>query len=529
MGLNMSKTINERELVLEGLLEITENNVFSNIAIQQLLSKHQSLDKRSRAFVSHVIIGTLERLMEIDYIINQFSTINVKKMKPIIRNILRSGVYQLKYMESIPPSAVCNEAVKLASQRGFKNLKGFVNGNLRNIARNLEDISYPTDRLSYLEVRYSIPSWILKLWLQEHGLSRSELDLQNLSCFTPDLDTSPERLGQINNGELAMNFEIVERMVQFFHEKHPLTIRTNLSKIQPADLRDNLEKQGIKVGEHSYLSYAFKVSRIDYLAGIEDFQKGNFYVQDVSSMLVAELANPNKDSLVLDLCAAPGGKALHLADKILSAGEYKGLGKKKEYKSTDSGVVLACDLTDKKVALIQENIHRAGFGNVKAVKKDATILEEEFLGKADIVIADVPCSGLGILGKKPDLRYNSSLEQIGELVNLQRKILTNACAYVKSQGTLMFSTCTINPKENQENVRWLLENFPEFKLIPIYEELPAKLRKRAVVQKEMQEGNGEDLERGELILDSIRENTLQLLPGVNECDGFFIAKFRRMQ
>ena len=519
--------INERELVLEGLLEITENNVFSNIAIHQLLLKHQDLDKRSRAFVSHVIIGTLERLIEIDYIINQFSTIKVKKMKPIIGNILRSGVYQLKYMDNIPPSAVCNEAVKLASKRGFKNLKGFVNGNLRNIARNLEYISYPTDPLSYLEVKYSIPSWILRLWLQEYGLTRGDLDSQNLQCFTADLDTRLDRLSKINNDELAINFEMVERMVQSFHEKRPLTIRTNLSKIQPDELKDNLEKQGIKVEAHPYLPYAFKVSGIDHFAGIEDFQKGNFYVQDVSSMLVAELANPNKGSVVLDLCAAPGGKALHLADKLLCVGEYKGLGKNEEYKNTDSGVAFACDLTDRKVALIQENIHRAGFENVKAIKKDATILEEEFLGKADIVIADVPCSGLGILGKKPDLKYNTSLEQIGELVKLQRKILTNACAYVKPLGILMFSTCTINPKENQENVHWLLENFPEFKLVPIHEELSVKLRKRVEVQKEMQEGNEEDLKRNELILDSIRENTLQLLPGVNECDGFFIAKFRR--
>jgi len=481
----MVKATNERELVLEGLLETIENKVFSHIAIQQLLSRHQDLDKRGRAFVSHVIIGTLEHLMELDYIINQFSSIQVKRMKPVIRNILRSGVYQLKYMENIPPSAVCNEAVKLASKRGFKNLKGFVNGNLRNIVRNLEHVSYPTGQLSYLEVRYSVPSWILNFWLQEYSFSN------------------------------------VERMVQSFHEKRPLTIRTNLSKIQPADLKNNLEAQGIKVKTHPYLPYAFKIHGIDYLSGIEDFQKGNFYVQDVSSMLVAELANPNKDSVVLDLCAAPGGKTLHLADKMLCVSEYKELRKNEEYKSTDSGVVFACDLTDKKVALIQENIDRADFRNVKAIKKDATILEEEFLGKADIVIADVPCSGLGILGKKPDLRYNSSLEQMGKLVKLQRKILTNACAYVKSQGTLMFSTCTINPKENQENLRWLLEHFPQFKLVSVPEELNKNLGEK--IANEFY-GMGID----DSLSDPAKGGTLQLLPGINDSDGFFIAKLKRM-
>ena len=457
------KAVSERSLALEGLMNITEKQMFSHNAIHQLLSKHQKLDKRGRAFISHLIMGTLEHLLEIDYIINQFSSIKVEKMKPAIRNILRSGVYQLKYMENIPQSAVCNEAVKLAEAKGFKNLKGFVNGNLRNIARNLENITYPTDKLSLLEVKTSIPSWILKLWLEEY------------------------------------DFNTVEQIAKSFGEKRPLTIRTNQSKITPDDLKENLEKEGVRVEQHPHLPYAFKIHEVDYLESLEDFKKGNFYVQDISSMLVGELINPEKDSLVLDLCAAPGGKALHTADKMRVATLSN------HYVST--GQVLAFDLTDKKVALIRENIARTGFKNIIASKKDATTLDKNLIQKADIIIADVPCSGLGILGKKADLRYNTSLENIKELIKLQRKILSNACTYLKPGGILMFSTCTINPSENIENVHWLLEKFPEFKLLPIHENLSEKLK--------------------DSLNTEIRENTLQLLPNINDSDGFFIAKFTK--
>jgi 16S rRNA (cytosine967-C5)-methyltransferase len=481
----MTNKVNERELVLEGLIDITENKVFSHIAINQLLSKYQGLDKVSRAFISRVIIGTLEHLLEIDYIINQFSNVKVNKMKPIIRNVLRSGVYQLKYMSQVPPSAVCDEAVKITRKRGLTNLTGFVNGNLRNIARNLENISYPEDKLSHLEVKYSIPSWILKLWAKEYTLAGSE----------------------DNSG-----WDIIEKIAKSFQEKQPLTIRVNKSKIAPEVLKANLEACGIVVEEHPYLNYAFKVSGMDYLGGLEDFKRGNFYVQDVSSMLVGELTKPTIDSVIIDCCAAPRGKTLHIADIILESEIHNATRiRKTGYEHTKLGSIFAWDLTDKKVSLIIENTERVGFDNIIVSKKDATILHKEFVEKADIVIADVPCSGLGTIGKKPDLRYNSSAESIEELVKIQRKILANACAYVKPQGILMFSTCTISPKENIENVKWLLESFPKFKLLPVWDELPEKLK--------------EELEK--YSQDNVRNNTLQLLPGINESDGFFIAKFKK--
>ena len=494
--------ITTREIILDGLMDIVENKIFSHIAINQLLSKHQELDKRDRAFVSRVIIGTLEHLLEMDYIINQFSSIKVSKMKPVIRNVLRSGVYQLKYMDNIPPAAICNEAVKIVKKRGPRNLTGFVNGNLRNIARNLEQLSYPTDQMSMLEVQYSIPAWICKCWSEDYNFA--------------DWEGNPD-------------WKKIEKIAKASQETRPLTIRVNVSKIQPKALKENLENHGITVKEHPYLDYAFKISGIDYLEALEDFKEGNFYVQDVSSMLVAELANPSGNDTVLDLCAAPGGKALHLADKMLLVEDLANrIARKSDGKKPEAGMVLACDLTDKKIAVIQENITRAGFGNIKAVKKDATILDEEFVGKAEIVIADLPCSGLGILGKKPDLRYNTSMKNVEELVRLQRKILTNACAYLKPQGILMFTTCTINPKENIENVKWLLEQFSDLQLIPIRDELPSKLKQEIEEQREDQGKDFDFTQNAPLITNHIIQETLQLLPGIHDCDGFFISKFRKI-
>lgn len=458
----MNRPVNERELVLDALIRIIEQNVFSHVALNQLLTKYQYLDKKQRAFITRVTEGTLEHMLEIDYILDQFSSVKVKKMKPVIRNILRSAVYQLKYLDNVPDAAVCNEAVNLAVKRGFKNLRGFVNGVLRGIARNLDQIVYPQERLAFMEVKYSIPAWMLELWLSVY-----------------DEDT-------------------VEKIAASFQQQKRLTIRTNIGRTTPKELQQNLEKEGIKVQAHPYLPYAFQISGIDYLGGLETFQKGDFYIQDISSMLVGELAALQAGDYVIDVCAAPGGKALHLAEKLMAENV--------KYNAEHHGQVEARDLTAEKVAFIQENIKRSGLSNIRARQMDALVKDEDSVGKANIVIADLPCSGLGILGKKADLRYKASKESLAELVSLQRKILTQVCSYVAPGGTLLFSTCTINPGENIENVHWFLEQFAEFQLDDISHRLCQQL------QADVQE-NG----------------CLQLLPGIHESDGFFMARFVRSE
>ncbi len=370
-------------------------------------------------------------------------------MKPVIRCILRSSVYQLKYMDSVPDSAVCNEAVKLAEKKGFRTLKGFVNGVLRNIARNLENITYPDD----LSIRYSMPVWILEQWLKDYD------------------ETT------------------VESMLKDFQMEKPTTIRCNLNVMSREELRASLEKEGVHVEEHPYLPYAMRISGYDALADLESFEKGGFYVQDVSSMLVAHLANPKEGDVVIDVCAAPGGKALHIAQLLHGTGH-----------------VQARDLTDYKVNLIRENMIRSGIKNMTAVRYDATVLDEKSVEQADIVIADLPCSGLGVLGKKTDLKYKMTKETQEELIKLQRQILSNVQSYVKQGGTLVYSTCTIHSGENMENVHWFLKKYPQFELAPI-----------------------ENLLCDELKNSVQEEGCLQLLPGVHESDGFFIAKFRKVK
>lgn len=444
-----------RELVLAVLLEVTRDGEYSHIALRNVLSKYQYLDKKERAFITRVTEGTLEHLIEMDYIINQFSKVKVDKMKPVIRCILRSAVYQLKYMDSVPDSAVCNEAVKLARKKGFGSLKGFVNGVLRNIARNLNEITYPdpADTVSYLSVRYSMPEWILTEWL---------------SCFPR---------------------ETVEVMLEDFLKEKPTVIRCNLSRCSVETLKQSLEKEGVCVDSHPYLPYALCISGYDYLEGLESFQKGMFSVQDISSMLVSHLAAPKEGDSVIDVCASPGGKALHMAELLHGTGHVE-----------------ARDLTDYKVNLIRENIARSGLTNIDAVRWDATVSDASSVETADIVIADLPCSGLGVLGKKTDLKYKMTKETQTKLVLLQQSILSKVQAYVKPGGVLMYSTCTIHEKENMGNVHWFLSHYPEFELASIRQDVCEELKV------------------------SVREEgCLNLLPGVHKSDGFFLAKFRKVK
>lgn len=414
--------VNTRDLVVEILLLVTRDGQYSHIALNQVLEKYQYLDKSDRAFITRVTEGTLERMIELDYITDQFSKVKVKKMKPVIRAIVRSAVYQLKYMDSVPDSAVCNEAVKLAVSRGFGGLRGFVNGVLRSIARNLDSVQYPPEGTKeYLSVRYSMPPWILEQWL---------------AWYTP---------------------EQVEQMLRNFLEEKPTSIRCNLHQISREDLKRKLAGEGVKAEEVPELPCALLISGYDYLGALPSFQEGDFQVQDISSMLVAERANPREGDYIIDVCAAPGGKALHLADKLRG-----------------TGMVQARDISDYKVGLIWDNIRRAGMENIEAVRWDATVLDEESVEKADIVIADLPCSGLGVLGRKSDLKYRMTREGEKELAALQRQILSQVWRYVKPGGKLIYSTCTINREENEENAAWFQAEYPEFRLVSEEQLLPGQ-------------------------------------------------------
>ena len=232
----MTDSVNTRELILGILMEVTKEGSYSHLVIRSVLDKYQYLEKKDRAFITRVSEGTIQYMIELDYIINQFSKVKANKMKPVIRNLLRMSVYQLKYMDSVPDLAVCNEAVKLAKRKGFASLSGFVNGVLRNISRNLNDITYPdekTNKIEYLSVRYSMPEWIVTQWIADYGMEQTK------------------------------------NVLQAFLKEAPLTIRTNLSKITPEELETRLKAEGVQTEkiiceEAPQLDYAFQIFGFDY-------------------------------------------------------------------------------------------------------------------------------------------------------------------------------------------------------------------------------------------------------------------------
>lgn len=439
----MSADVNMREVALGVLLEVLERDSYLSPVLSSALEKYQYLDKQDRAFLARLTEGVVERRITLDYIINQYSKVKTEKMKPVIRTILRMGVYQLRFMDQVPDSAACNESVKLAVKKGFGSLRGFVNGVLRGIARGTDTMDD-----AGLSVKYSMPQWLVDKW------------------------------------ELAYGIERTRAMLASFLENKKTHIRCREGEEER--ILQSLLAEGIQAEKGAYLPYALTISGYNYLRRVKVFQEGGFQVQDESSMLIGECAGIQSGYQIVDVCAAPGGKASHAAEKLQG-----------------TGLVSARDLSERKTEKIRENIKRLGLVNVEVKEWDALTLDEAWRGKADIVLADLPCSGLGVIGKKPDIKYRASQEGIEELRDLQRQILSVVQEYVKPGGILMYSTCTVCPEENQENAAWFSEMF-DFEALSLQKELPEPLK-------------------GELS----EEGFLQLYPGVHACDGFFLAKFRK--
>ena len=456
----MTNTINEREIALDVLMEINEREQYIHVLLNDALRKYQYLEKNERAFITRLVKGTMERRMTLDYVINQVSSVRVNKMKPLIRNLMRMSVYQMMYMEQVPVSAVCNEAVKLAKKRHFTNLGGFVNGVLRNISRQLPAMELPDD----YSVRYSVPQ-------------------------------EPVDMLKASYGE-----ETMKLILESFLKDSKVSAVVNTIKITRTELMERLTAQGIEVTDAPYVENAFIMSDYNYLEEIPEFIDGMFQIQDISSMLAGMIASPSKDFTVIDVCAAPGGKSIFAA--LMMEG---------------TGHVISRDVSEKKTGQIEENVQRLGLGNISVETADAL---EHYLSDeeaADMLFADIPCSGLGIIGRKPDIKYNVSREKLDGIVRLQRDILDSVCSYVKHGGYLVYSTCTLNPKENEENVRYIMEK--GFATVDINDLLPESLVNDAK-------------KAGEKYLDKLHSDAargmLTLIPGVYECDGFFVAKLKRI-
>ncbi|MDE6388430.1 MAG: 16S rRNA (cytosine(967)-C(5))-methyltransferase RsmB [Lachnospiraceae bacterium] len=446
--------INVREVVLDIMLELSKQTEYSNILIASVLSKYDYLDSRQKAFIKRVGEGTIERRIQIDYVLDRFSKVPVKKMKPFIRELLRMSVYQLLFMDGIPDAAVCNEAVKLAKKHRFQSLQGYVNGVLRTVARQKEQIVYPdkqTSYIQYMSVCYSMPDWLVEHFCNAYGR------------------------------------EACETILQSFMKRGAVGIR--LQETIDTQQRENLiglwQQAGVQVNRHPYLPYAVEVQKADGIHNLAGFDEGLFAVQDVSSMLVVEAAGIKKSDTVIDVCAAPGGKALHAAVKLAGTGQ-----------------VIACDVSSYKTDKIRENMERLQMTNVSVREQDARVRDETLVGQADVLITDVPCSGLGVIGKKQDIKYRVTKESMRDIVGLQKEIVANVIHYLKSDGVMMYSTCTMNPSENEEMVDWICREY-DMEPESMAQTMPEELREEA--------GKG----------------YIQLLPGIHGTDGFFIARLRR--
>lgn len=449
-------SVNVRGLALETLLAVMEDGGQSHFVIRETLDAHPEMTQQEKSFYRRLTAGTMEYALQLDYILDTFSKTKTKRMKPVIREIMRMAVFQIRYMDAVPDSAAVNEAVKLARKRGYAGLSGFVNGVLRAVARGITGVAFPSmddDPVQSISIRYSMPPYLVKDWIAEFGPSDAE------------------------------------RICRGFTEKRPVTVRlrgpraAELSECY-SEASETASGTAPAVQKAPYTADAWYVENAGSLAELPEFLDGSIIVQDVSSQIAVRAAGIRPGDMVLDLCAAPGGKSILAADL-----------------TGPTGHVTARDISEKRTARIVENIKRCGLNNIDAVVKDARISDDLM---ADVVICDVPCTGYGDIGRKPEIRYRASEENRNQLIRLQREILRSAVGHVRPGGTLLFSTCTFGHRENQDSVRWLEEEFG-LKPVDLTERIPAEVRDLPGVRETAARG------------------FVQLLPGFARCDGFFFA------
>lgn len=478
------KSIDLRAIALDILTEVVQNGGFLNRLLRQVLDKYAYLDRRDRAFISRICIGTVERMITLDACIDSVSKVPVRKMKTFIRNLLRLSAYQIYEMDSVKEYAICDEAVKLVKKRKFTPLAGFVNGVLRTLIRERERVlsecsdaaGKPSEMYRKLlpeapeYVIYGIPEFVYSLLKQAYPdrvTSICEAFMEH-----GELPTSVHLLRTDRGDVTAQIKDLIDRGILAIH---PCEDRT----VEEAEM--------------------FICPRLDALMEEPIYHEGYFMVQDISSAMVGRLLPLKSGDRVLELCASPGGKTFHAADRLSRI-------------DPDMHPVIACDLSSDKTARIEENrVFYRMEDKVTTCVWDATkpgLLEHLGQEAFDIVIADVPCSGLGMLGNKPDIRHRLKAEDLKALASLQREILTKAASYVKEGGTLLYSTCTLNPGENADQMRWFCEHFP-------FEE-------DSSAEQELKEALGGCGYEG------FKENYgFSLLPGDYPGEGFYLCRLTR--
>jgi 16S rRNA (cytosine967-C5)-methyltransferase len=444
-----------REVALRALRDVDVKASYANLALDSHLTGSK-LEGRDRALATELVYGVTRRRGTVDWAIGQVATRPLADIDPWIRNVLREAVYQIMYMERIPHSAAVDEAVELARQYGHEGVAKFVNGVLRNFLRRRPTLAWPDaqqDPVGALAIQYSYPEWLVKEWTGRFGPESAVL------------------------------------LMEAGNRVPPLTLRINATKGTREEVAEALAAEGVQTEPTPHSPYGLIVHDLtsaSHLDRLKAMKAGLFSVQDESSMLVGPVVAPQPGQTVIDVAAAPGGKSTHMAELMQNQGQ-----------------LIAMDIHAHKVGLINQNARRLGLTCIEGLCADAREVGKIMPDRADAILCDVPCSGLGTLARRPDARWRKTEADVTQLVPIQQAILESAAHAVKPGGTLVYSTCTIEPRENQALVAAFVESHPDFAFDDIRPYLPPSLAADAA------------------------DGWIQLLPHVHGTDGFFIARLKR--
>lgn len=446
---------NPRQLAFIALRNIHRQGAFTDIALDRVLrtAKLQDADRR---LVTELVYGTVRRERTLDALIDQLGQKKAHQQPPDFRTILHLGLYQLRYQQRIPASAAVNTTVELAKDNGFKGLAGVVNGILRQYERLNCDpqfndpLELPPEPVKRLGVLYSFPDWIIQMGIEQLGL------------------------------------EETEQLCQWFNQSPTLDLRINPLRVSIEEVEAAMQSAGVQGQRVPYLPQALRLTgstgAIQQLPG---FSQGWWTVQDSSAQLVSHLLDPQPDHVVIDACAAPGGKTTHIAELM-----------------GDRGKIWACDRIASRLKKLKDNAQRLQLHSIEVCTGDSRNFPQ-FTNCADRILLDAPCSGLGTLHRRPDIRWRTTLETVQELSVLQGELLAEAATWVKPGGVLVYATCTLHPQENEEVIQSFLENHPHWQIEPLSSESP-------------------------FTAFSTPQGWLKVWPHRHQMDGFFIVKLRKI-
>ena len=471
-----------RELALKILYKIDKEKAYSNIVLNEMIKQNKKeLTNKDIGLISEIVYGTTTWRLTLDEIIKKYSKIRLKKISTWILNILRMGIYQIIFLDKIPKSAAVNESVNLAKRYGHKSSSNFVNAILRKVTvKDYDELFQIKDDIQRISITNSMPIWIIEELAKQLGDMKKVEEIASNSNLRPHLSIRINNLKIKDDGKIKKQKEITDNTEKNLKEK-----------ISKKDLIKRLEEKDIKI-KQGLLKDFLIVENAKNIENMEEFRQGLFTIQDETAGLIPIILNPNKTDVILDACSSPGGKTTYLAEMMENKGKIE-----------------AWDIHEHRTKLVENVAKRLGITNIETKVNDATIYNEKYKEKFDKILLDVPCLGLGVLKRKPDIKWQKSKEDIEEITKTQKQILENCSQYLKKSGELVYSTCSILKEENENIINEFLNKHQEFKLEKI----------------EIRENN-KILDKGFFEKYKNDSNYVQIYQN-DKTDGFFICKLIR--